>query len=159
MMIAKDTVVTLNYVLTNDKGEILEESGDAPLVYLHGHRNIVPGLEKALDGLEVGASTKASVSPSEGYGEYDPELKFAMPKSRMGENVPPLDALVQLKNSSGQTFVARVVETDDEKVTFDANHPLAGENLNFEVTVTEVRAAEAEELAHGHVHSEGCHHH
>ena len=159
MTISKDTVVSLNYVLKNDKGEVLDDSGDSPLVYLHGHQNIVPGLEKALDGLAKGASTKASVSPEEGYGTYDPNLKFAIPAERMGDEVPPVGALLQLKNQAGQTFVARVVETDAEKVSLDANHPLAGENLNFEITITDIRQAEPDEIQHGHVHGPGCHHH
>lgn len=159
MTITKDTVVSMTYILKNNAGEVLDQSGDSPLVYLHGHRNIVPGLEKALDGLAVGASTEASIPPSEGYGEYDPKLKFALPAERMGGEVPPVNTLLQLKNQAGQTFVARVTETDGEKVTLDANHPLAGEHLNFNVTITDVRQAQPEEIAHGHVHGPGGHHH
>lgn len=159
MTITKDTVVSMTYVLKNNDGEVIDQSGDTPLVYLHGHMNIVPGLEKALEGLAVGASANASVAPKEGYGEFDPNLKFSLDKSKLGDNVPPVDSLVQMKNGEGQTFVARVVEADDKSVTFDANHPLAGETLNFEVTITDVRAAQPEEIAHGHVHGPGGHHH
>ena len=159
MTITQDTVVSMTYILKNDNGQILDESGDSPMVYLHGHRNIVPGLEKALDGLTVGASTNAKISAEEGYGEYDPRLKFDVPKSQIGDDVPPMNSMVQLKNQKGQTFVARVVEASNEAVTFDANHPLAGENLNFQVTITSVRPANAEEIAHGHVHGPGGHHH
>lgn len=159
MTITKDTVVSMTYLLKNNEGEILDQSGDEPLIYLHGHENIVPGLEKALEGLAVGATTEASVPPAEGYGEYDPKLKFAIPTERMGDEIPPLNALLQLKNQAGQTFVARVVATDAEKISLDANHPLAGEHLNFQVTITDVRKAEPEEIAHGHVHGPGCHHH
>ncbi|MFA5507803.1 MAG: FKBP-type peptidyl-prolyl cis-trans isomerase [Vulcanimicrobiota bacterium] len=159
MTITKDTVVSMTYLLKNNEGEILDQSGDEPLIYLHGHENIVPGLEKALEGLAVGATTEASVPPTEGYGEYDPKLKFAIPTERMGDEIPPLNALLQLKNQAGQTFVARVVATDSEKISLDANHPLAGEHLNFQVTITDVRKAEPEEIAHGHVHGPGGHHH
>jgi FKBP-type peptidyl-prolyl cis-trans isomerase SlyD len=159
MTITKDTVVSMNYVLKNEEGKILDESGDDPLVYLHGHKNIVPGLEKALDGLAVGAKTAASIPPSEGYGEYNPKLKFAVPAKQMGGDIPPVDSLVQLTNQSGQQFVARVMEADAEKVLLDANHPLAGEHLNFEVTITDIREAQPEELAHGHAHGPGGHHH
>jgi FKBP-type peptidyl-prolyl cis-trans isomerase SlyD len=159
MTISKDTVVSMNYVLKNDEGKVLDQSGDDPLVYLHGHKNIVPGLEKALDGLAVGAKTQASISPSEGYGEYDPKLKFAVPAAQMGDGIPPVDSLVQLTSRAGQTFVARVMGADDDKVMLDANHPLAGENLNFEVTITDIREAQPEELEHGHVHGPGGHHH
>jgi FKBP-type peptidyl-prolyl cis-trans isomerase SlyD len=112
-----------------------------------------------LDGLAVGATTEATIPPSEGYGEYDPKLKFALPAERMGGEVPPVNTLLQLKNQAGQTFVARVTEADGEKVTLDANHPLAGEHLNFNVTITDVRQAQPEEIAHGHVHGPGGHHH
>lgn len=159
MKISKDTVVSMTYVLTNDKGEVLDESGDAPFFYLHGHENIVPGLERALEGLASGTSKSASIPPADGYGEYDPKLKFEVPKSKMGEDVPPLDAMVQLQDGSGHRMLARVIKTDDANVTLDANHPLAGETLNFQVTINEVRAALPDELAHGHVHGPGCHHH
>lgn len=159
MTVTKDKVVSITYVLKNDEGEVLDKSGEQPLVYLHGHKNIVPGLEKALDGLTVGATADASISPEEGYGEYDPKLKFAIPSSKMGQEIPPVGALLQLKNQAGQTFVARVVETDSERVMLDANHPLAGQNLNFQVTISDVRQAQPEEIAHGHVHGPGGHHH
>jgi FKBP-type peptidyl-prolyl cis-trans isomerase SlyD len=159
MTICKDTVVSMTYVLTNDKGEILDQSGDEPFPYLHGHENIVPGLERALEGLAVGASKAVSVLPVDGYGAYDPQLKFQVPADKMGPEAPPLDAMVQLRDSSGHRMLARVVAADGVMVTLDANHPLAGETLNFQVTITEVRAALPEELAHGHVHGPGCHHH
>lgn len=159
MIVSKDTVVTMSYVLTNTQGEVLDESGDAPFPYLHGHENIVPGLERALEGLSVGASKSVSVSPADGYGEYDPELKFEMPTSKMGDQVPPLDAMVQLRDSSGHRMLARVVQADGETITLDANHPLAGETLNFQVTITEIRAASPDEIAHGHAHGPGGHHH
>ena len=159
MTITKDTVVSMTYILKNNAGEVIDQSGNDPLVYLHGHQNIVPGLEKALDGLAAGATTEASIPLSEGYGEYDPKLKFAVPADRMGGEVPPVNTLLQLKNQAGQTFVARVTETNGDKVTLDANHPLAGEHLNFAVTITDVRQAQPEEIAHGHVHGPGGHHH
>lgn len=159
MIISKDTVVSMTYVLTNDKGEILDESGDAAFPYLHGHQNIVPGLERELEGLGAGASKDVSVTPADGYGEYDPSLKFAVPKAQMGGDTPPLEAMVQLRDAEGHRIVARVVDIEGDSVTLDANHPLAGETLNFKVTITEVRAAQPEELSHGHVHGPGGHHH
>lgn len=158
MTIAKDMVVSFTYVLKNSKGDILDESGDSPMEYLHGHENIVPGLEKALEGLQVGAAKNVSVSPAEGYGEYESELKFVVPREKLGEDIP-MDAMVQLRNSDGSRIMARVVAADAETVTLDANHPLAGETLNFDVTITEMRAALPDEIAHGHVHGAGCGHH
>lgn len=159
MTIGKDTVVMMKYTLTNDKGEVLDESGDEPFPYLHGHENIVPGLEKALEGLKVGDSKSVSVSPAEGYGEVDPELRFQVPADKMGPEAPPLDAMVQLRDPSGHRMLARVVAVDAENVTLDANHPLAGETLNFQVTIADVRAALPDEIAHGHAHGPGGHHH
>ena len=159
MTITKDAVVSFNYVLTNDKGEVIDESKEHPLSYLHGHRNIVPGLEKALEGLAVGASTEAKVSPEEGYGEYNPQLKFAVARAQFGADVPPAGSLVQLRGQQGQQMVAQVLGHDEQAVQLDANHPLAGENLNFKVTITEVRQAQPEELAHGHVRGPGGHQH
>jgi len=159
MTITKDKVVSMTYTLTDDEGKVIDQSGDSPLVYLHGHKNIVPGLEKALDGLAVGANATAKVPPSEGYGEYDPKLKFAVDRNKLGDQIPPEGSLVQLTGGSGQEFVARVIEVTDAHVGFDANHPLAGQNLNFNVTIKEVRAANAEEIAHGHVHGPGGHQH
>jgi FKBP-type peptidyl-prolyl cis-trans isomerase SlyD len=159
MTISKDTVVAMTYVLTNAKGEIVDESGDAPFHYLQGHENIVPGLERALEGLAVGASKSVAVSPADGYGEYDPKLKFEVPRSKMGNEELPVDAMVQLQDGAGHHMLARVVESDAVRVVLDANHPLAGETLNFQVTIIEVRAALPDELAHGHVHGPGCHHH
>ena len=159
MTITKDTVVSFQYVLTNDQGQVIDQSKEQPLSYLHGHRNIVPGLEKALEGLAVGADAEVKVSPEEGYGEYNPSLKFGVPRAQFGEGVPPEGSVVQLRGSQGQEMIARVVSHGDEHVTLDANHPLAGENLNFKVTITDIRGAQPEEIEHGHVHGPGGHHH
>lgn len=159
MTVDKDIVVAMNYVLKNDKGEVMDESGDTPMEYLHGHENIVPGLEKALTGLEVGAAKEVAVTPAEGYGDYDPTLKFEIPTSKIGGQAPPLDAVLQFADPSGHRFLARVFKVEGDTVSLDANHPLAGETLNFQVTITALRAASAEEISHGHVHSGSCGHH
>lgn len=159
MTVTDDAVVSIGYVLKNDQGELLDQSGDEPLVYLHGHRNIVPGLEKALAGLAVGDKKSTKIEPAEGYGEYDPQLRFAIPREKLGGEAPPVDTLVQLQNPNGQRFVARIAELDDQQAVLDANHPLAGVNLNFEVTIVNIRPAQPEEVAHGHVHGPGGHHH
>lgn len=159
MIISKDSVVSMTYVVKDGDGETLDESSDTPMIYLHGHGNIVPGLEQALEGLEVGASVEVAVPPALGYGEYDPKKKFEMPTEGLGNNLPPIGATVELENEQGLTFSAQVVARNPESLTLDANHPLAGETLYFDVTVTELRAAQPEELAHGHVHGPGGHHH
>ena len=158
MTISKDQVVSMNYVLKNDKGEIMDQSKENPLTYLHGHRNIVPGLEKELGGLKVGEKKSVKVSPAEGYGEHDPKLRFPLPLDRLGDDVPPIGALLELESNTGQSFVGRVVEAREKELILDANHPLAGETLHFEIEITSIRQAEANELEHGHVHGPGCSH-
>lgn len=160
MTVAKDTVVTINYILKNDKGEVMDQSQEgAPLVYLHGHENLVPGLEKALEGMAAGASTQAKVTPEDGYGAYNPELKFEIPIQQFAKGAPPAGAMVHLRGSHGQQMMAQVLGSNETEVMLDGNHPLAGENLNFEVTILEIRAAQPEEIEHGHVHGPGGHHH
>jgi len=158
MTISKDTVVSLSYVLKDDEGVLIDRSGDEPLIYLHGHRNIVPGLEAALEGMEIGQKKSVRITPDQGYGEYDPKLKFPLPVDKVGDQIPPVGTLLELSNGKGQGCVARVVEIDSENLTMEANHPLAGVTLNFEVEIDGIRAAEPEELSHGHVHGPGCHH-
>ncbi len=158
MTVADNQVVSITYVLKDDEGVLIDQSGDDPLVYLHGHRNIVPGLEKALSGLKKGEKASARVTPGEGYGEYDPQLKFPLPKDKLGDEIPPVGSVLQIRQPGGEAFMARVVEAGEEALTVDANHPLAGVTLNFEVVIQDIREAQPDELAHGHVHGPGCHH-
>jgi FKBP-type peptidyl-prolyl cis-trans isomerase SlyD len=162
MQIAQDKVVLFHYTLTNDAGEVLDSSaGGAPLAYLHGQGNIVAGLEKALDGCSAGEKLSVRVEPSEGYGVRDAGLVRRVPRRSFGSisNIKPgMQFEAQLEH--GQRRVVTVTAVKGDMVTVDGNHPLAGQNLNFEVEITEVRDATAEELAHGHVHGpEGHHHH
>ncbi|MCA9554111.1 MAG: peptidylprolyl isomerase [Myxococcales bacterium] len=160
MKIAADTVVSIDYVLTNDAGEVLDRSGDEPLAYLHGRENIVPGLEAALDGLSVGDATQAKLTPDQGYGERDDKKIRQISRTELppGMEIEVGEAL-QGQDEDGNIFPLWVVKTDAESITLDGNHPLAGQNLNFDVTVREIRAATEEELHHGHVHGPGGHHH
>lgn len=159
MTIAKDTVVAINYILKDDEGKIIDQSRDEPLVYLHGYENLVPGLEKALEGLSAGTKTQAKITPQDGYGDYNPELKFNVPLAQFAKGAPPTGAVVHLRGGGGQQMMAQVLGSNDKEVMLDGNHPLAGMNLNFEVTIVDIRAAEPEEIAHGHVHGPGGHHH
>lgn len=155
MNIADDKVVSMNYILKNDEGQIMDQSKGTPLVYLHGHRNIVPGLEEALEGLAVGEKKAVKVAAKDGYGELDPKLRFPLPIEKVGKDVPPVNSIVELNNHKGKAFMARVVGIETDRLLLDANHPLAGQNLNFEVEITEVRDATADEIEHGHVHGPG----
>ncbi len=158
-MITDDKVVSFNYTLKDEMGGELERSGNEPLQYLHGHQNIIPGLEKALAGLAVSDKKSVTVTPEEGYGEYNPELKFSAEVEKFGEKVPPVGAMVQIHAQDEQVVLAQVVELKDKEVVLDANPPLAGKTLCFDVEIVEIRDASEEELAHHHPHGPDGHHH
>lgn len=160
MQIAKDSVVSIEYRLHLGDGKIIDESepGD-PLVYLHGYEEIVPGLEKALEGKKAGESLKVEVAPQDGYGEYDPDQVEEVPR----EDFPPdmeLEAggIVSATDEDGDDVEFLVKEVRPKTVVIDFNDPMAGKTLHFEVTVREVRAATKEELEHGHAHGPGHEH-
>src|SRR5262249_52864143 len=130
-----------------------------PLEFLQGHKNIIPGLEKAIAGLKVGDKKLVEIKPDEGYGDYDPELRFSMPLEQFGGQKPEPGLVVQLTSNQGETFRAQVVGVEGDNVVLDANHPLAGQELFFDVEITSVRDASQEELSHGHPHGPDGHHH
>lgn len=156
MHIAEGTVVAMDYALKDDEGTVLDQSQPGqPLSYLHGHKNIIPGLENALEGKAAGDSVEVRVAPEDGYGEPNPALEQVVPRDRF-QGVESLEVGMQFQASTEQGPVSvRVVKVEDEDVTVDGNHPLAGKHLNFNVTVQDVRAATEEEIAHGHIHQEG----
>jgi FKBP-type peptidyl-prolyl cis-trans isomerase SlyD len=160
MLIAQDKVVLIHYTLTNDEGKTLDSSaGGDPLAYIHGQGNIIPGLEKALEGKQAGDKLTVKVEPAEGYGERDDRMVQQVPRRQFGgANVQP-GMQFHAQTSQGHTRVVTVTGVVGDMVTVDGNHPLAGEHLTFEVEVTEVREASAEEMEHGHVHGPGGHHH
>ncbi|HET20429.1 MAG TPA: peptidylprolyl isomerase [Chromatiales bacterium] len=160
MQITQDSVVTIDYRLTNDAGDVIDSSENhGPLAYLHGHGNIIPGLEQALEGRSAGDTLKVDIEPAQGYGELNPALTQTLPSSMFG-GVDQIAVGMQFHAQTDHGIeVVTVTAVEGDQVTIDGNHPLAGQNLHFDVTVREVRAAEAEELAHGHVHGEHGHHH
>ena len=160
MLIAEKSVVSIHYTLTNDKGEVLDSSsGGSPLAYLQGAGNIIAGLEKALEGKQAGDRLQVRVSPAEGYGERDERLLQDVPR-RAFQGIRDIKAGMSFtaQGPQGPTRVT-VTRVVGDMVTVDGNHPLAGETLNFDVEIAEVREASEEELEHGHVHGEGGHHH
>ena len=158
MQIGAKKAVTFHYSLRDDEGTVLDSSeGSDPLTYLHGEGNIVPGLEKALEGKTVGDEVKASVPPEEGYGVRDEKNIQNVPRRKLPEGKLQPGMRVRLQTNHGQ-IVALVTAIKGDYVTIDTNHPLAGMTLHFEVKVTDVRDATAEELEHGHVHGPGGHH-
>ncbi len=160
MAIKKDDVVEIEYTLKDNSGKVIDTSvGREPLPYLHGHKNIVPGLEKELDGKSEGDEFTVTVSPSEGYGERNDSLVRAFPKEELS-NVPNLEIGIQLQADTPQgPQILTVVAMNEKEVTLDANHPLAGVTLNFDIRIMKIREASKEELEHGHVHGPGGHHH
>jgi len=161
MLIAANKAVSIEYTLTNDAGEVIDSSaGGAPLVYLQGAGNIIPGLEKALEGKQVGDDLDVAIEPEDAYGEYAAELVSTLSRS-MFEGVDELEVGMQFHASApaGQMQIVTIRDLDGDDVTVDGNHPLAGQRLHFKVKVVDIRDASQEEVAHGHVHGEGGHHH
>ena len=160
MEIAKDSVVSIDYRLHLGDGKIIEESepGD-PLVYLHGYEEIVPGLEKALEGKKAGDTLKVEVSAEDGYGEYNPDGVEEVPREDFPKDLEMEEGgTITATDDEGDEVEFLVKEIRPNTVVVDFNHPLAGKPLHFEVTVREVRAATEEELEHGHAHSPGHEH-
>ncbi len=154
MNVAKDHIVSFDYTLTDDSGTVIDASRGAPLSYLHGARNIIPGLESALEGLGIGAEKKVTVPPAQGYGEYDERLLMSVPADRMGGHAVQVGMRFHAETNAGlRVLTVKEVKTDE--VVLDGNHELAGKTLHFAVKITEVRAATPTELAHGHPHQEG----
>ena len=160
MSIAQDQVVSIHYTLKSDAGEVLDSSAEGePLTYLHGHGNLIPGLERELAGKNAGDKVQVKILPADGYGEYDKALVQRVPRRAL-KGVPNVHVGMRLQAQTEQGARAvTVTQLAGDMVTLDGNHPLAGQNLNFDVEVTEVRPATAEELEHGHAHAPGDHHH
>ena len=160
MTIANNKVVTIDYTVKDEQGQVMDSSeGGAPLVYLHGFQNVIPGLEKALEGKNTGDSVTADVPPSEAYGEYQEQAVQQVPAAAFEgvDDIQPGMAFTAQTEQGPVNIVVTAVEGDT--VTVDGNHPLAGKTLTFEVTIKDVRDATAEEIEHSHVHGEGGHQH
>lgn len=154
MQVANNCVVAFHYTLTSDDGVELDSSkGKDPLAYLHGHGGIIPGLERELEGKAAGDNLKVTVEPAEAYGEVNPELVQPVPREAFqGVDSIEVGMQFQAQGSNGQVQMVVVKDVSDETVTVDANHPLAGQTLHFDVAIEDVREASEEELEHGHVH-------
>lgn len=154
MQVANNCVVAFHYTLTGEDGVELDSSkGKDPLAYLHGHGGIIPGLERELEGKAAGDSLKVTVEPADAYGEVNPELVQPVPREAFqGVDSIEVGMQFQAQGSNGQVQMVVVKDVSDETVTVDANHPLAGQTLHFDVNIEDVREASDEELEHGHVH-------
>jgi len=152
-------VVSIEYTLKVDNEVVDSSDGHGPLQFLAGHGNIVPGLESEMQGMKIGDSKDVVVAPADGYGEYDEEANMDVPRSQFPEDMPvEVDLELTVRDDSGEGRYARIESIEGETVKLNFNHPLAGDELNFNVKVVALREPTAEELDHGHVH-EGGHHH
>ncbi len=162
MQIAPNTVVTMTYTLTNAEGQVLDQADAShPFVYMQGAHNIIPGLEQALAGKQAGDTAVVTVQPEDAYGEYNEQLTQQVPRQMFG-NVPEDQLVVGAQfqaQTNGGMEILTIADVDGDMITIDANHPLAGETLTFDVKILEVRAATTEEIEHGHAHGPGGHHH
>jgi FKBP-type peptidyl-prolyl cis-trans isomerase SlyD len=165
MQIAKNTVVSMHYKVATAEGEHIDASTpEQPLVFIAGAGNIIPGLDKAIAGKQAGDKVEAVIPPAEAYGEHDSELdlvvaKGAFPKDAHKHLAPGFRFRADHPKQEGAVTMFTVHKIEGEEVFVSGNHELAGKTLNFQVEIVSVRAASAEELAHGHVHGEGGHHH
>ena len=160
MAIAKDKVVSIDYTLTGDNGQVLDSSqGREPLAYLHGAGNIIPGLESALEGKAEGDELNVQIPPHQAYGPRDERMVQPVPRAAF-QGVPDIQPGMQFQaNTNAGTRLITVVDVAGDQVTIDANHPLAGATLNFDVKIVNVRDATEQEKSHGHVHGPGGHQH
>ncbi len=150
--IAADAVVSIEYALTSDDGTVIDSSeGGEPLTYIHGHGQLIPGLERELEGKSLGDAVEVRVEAEDGYGEHDPERLVEVPRDRFEFEISEGD-FVQAQQQDGTTVPFQVVGVGESSITLDGNHPLAGKALNFKVEVVGIREATPEELDHGHVH-------
>ena len=160
MNISNNCVASFHYTLTDSTGKVLDSSeGQEPLSYLHGAGNIIPGLENALVGKAVGDKLNVSVAAAEAYGERDDAMVQQLDSS-MFSGIDQIEVGMEFHAETEHGLqVVTVTGVEGDQVTIDGNHPLAGVDLNFDVEVTDVREATEDEIAHGHAHGAGGHHH
>lgn len=153
LTVGKDRVVKFEYTLVLDQGEVVDSSeGREPLAYLHGHGNIIPGLERQMEGMAVGEERNITVEPEEGYGDYIEGQELRVPLSEFPPGmIPEIGMGLIVETPSGQQIPYFITGVGEGVAVLDPNHPLAGKRLHFKVKVVEVREATREELMHGHV--------
>jgi FKBP-type peptidyl-prolyl cis-trans isomerase SlyD len=158
--VQKNVVVSMEYTLQVENEEIDSSKGQDPLEFLVGHGNIISGLEREMMGMKVGDSKDVIIQPADAYGEFDEEAFMEVPRSAFPTDIPVEEgAELTVRDDAGQSRYARIEAIKDENVTLNFNHPLAGDELHFNVKVVGLREPTAEELEHGHVHQGDGHHH
>ncbi len=155
----ENPVVSIHYTLTNKAGEQLDSSiGSEPLTYLHGAGNIIPGLEKALADKTVGDKLTVIIEPEDAYGERNEEHIQTVPKE-MFEGIDNIEVGMQFQaDSSNGPAIVTITAVDGDQISIDGNHPLAGEQLTFDVEIADIRPATETEMEHGHIHGSSCSH-
>lgn len=160
MHVQAETVVGIAYTLKNDQGEVVDESShEEPLYYLHGHGNIVEGLEEQLEGKNEGDHVVVSVPPEKGYGHHDEQRIQRVPRTELPKDLNPQRGMTLFMRAGEHQLPVRITKVGPTSITVDGNHELAGQTLHFDVTVKEVRRATDDEIAHGHAHGPNDHHH
>ena len=157
-VVSDGLVVSLDYVLKVDE-EVVDstrEEGDAPIQFIQGAAQIIPGLERAIEGMMIGESKKVLIPPADAYGEFDPEAFEIVASRDFPSSIPiKVGTQIEIRDESGETLVAYIAEVAGDQVRLDFNHPLAGKELDFVVEVVDLRDATDEEKLHGHVHIKG----
>ncbi|TSA39361.1 MAG: peptidylprolyl isomerase [Methylococcaceae bacterium] len=159
MQVADNIAVTIHFTLTDDDGEIIDSSiGEEPMTYLHGSGQVITGLEKALPGKAVGEKFTIRIEPEEAYGVFSEDRIEVIPRDMFDEG-DVIEVGMQFEADVAENpAIITIVAVEGDNVTIDSNHPLADVALTFEVEIIGLRPATEEELEHGHVHGEGCHH-
>lgn len=154
----KRRVLSFNYILKDTNGQVLDQSAEVPLAFLEGAGQIIPALEDELKGMLIGQKKNVKLAAKDAYGEVEPNMMMEVPKQELSHLQIEEGSFLQLQLQD-QVKVVRVAKINEETVTLDGNHPLAGQNLEFDVELMDSRDATNEELAHGHAHGAGGHHH
>jgi len=159
MLVAQNKVVTIDYTLKDNDGQILDQSQNGEFAYLHGASNIIPGLENALLDKKAGETLSVTVPPEMGYGERNDTLSQVVPMNMFDSaEMVTVGQQFHAQGDDGEDIMITITAVNGDDVTIDGNHPLAGIELNFDVTVVEIREATEEEASHGHVHQPGHSH-
>ncbi len=161
MEISKEKIVSIDYTLTGPDGNVLDSSqGREPLLYMQGAGNLIAGLERELEGKKSGEQIKVTIAPADAYGERNEQMVQSVPRSAFA-GIDKIEPGMQFQGQTptGQRTMVRVMEVSGDEVKIDANHPLAGVPLTFDVIIRDVREATDEEKSHGHAHGAGGHHH
>jgi FKBP-type peptidyl-prolyl cis-trans isomerase SlyD len=154
----KRRVLSFNYTLKDTNGQVLDSSTDGPMAFLEGASQIIPALEDEIKGMLIGQKKNVKLAAKDAYGVVEPKMVMDVPKKEVAHLQIEVGSFLQLQLQDSMKVV-RVTKISEDTVTLDGNHPLAGQDLEFDVELTDSRDATTEEMAHGHAHGAGGHHH